>query len=103
MCQDTGTAAIFAKKGEQVWTGANDAEWLSRGVYECFTKENLRYSQVSALDMWKEQNTGTTRVDHSASPSTANAPVSSSGRSVGRLGRSVTTAPCLRICRVMKL
>jgi fumarate hydratase, class I len=59
MCQDTGTAAIFAKKGEQVWTGANDAEWLSRGVYECFTKENLRYSQVAALDMWNEVNTGT--------------------------------------------
>jgi fumarate hydratase class I len=59
MCQDTGTAAVFAKKGEQVWTGANDAEWLSRGVYEAFTKENLRYSQVAPLDMWKETNTGT--------------------------------------------
>ena len=59
MCQDTGTAAIFGKKGGQVWTGANDAEWLSRGVYECFTRENLRYSQVSATDMWNEVNTGT--------------------------------------------
>jgi fumarate hydratase class I len=59
MCQDTGTAAVFAKKGEQVWTGANDAEWLSRGVYDCFTKENLRYSQVAPLDMWNEVNTGT--------------------------------------------
>ena len=59
MCQDTGTAAIYAKKGEQVWTGSNDAEWLSRGVYECFTKENLRYSQVAPLDMWNEVNTGT--------------------------------------------
>jgi fumarate hydratase, class I len=59
MCQDTGTAAVFAKKGEQVWTGANDAEWLSRGVYECFTKENLRYSQVAPIDMWNEVNTGT--------------------------------------------
>jgi fumarate hydratase class I len=59
MCQDTGTAAVFAKKGEQVWTGVNDAEWLSRGVYECFTKENLRYSQVAPLDMWNEVNTGT--------------------------------------------
>src|SRR5215213_7808021 len=47
MCQDTGTCAIFAKKGQQVWTGANDAEWLSRGVYEAYTKENLRYSQVA--------------------------------------------------------
>jgi len=59
MCQDTGTAAIFAKKGQQVWTGANDAEWIARGVYDCFTKENLRYSQVAPLDMWKEVNTGT--------------------------------------------
>ncbi|MDA0663084.1 MAG: fumarate hydratase, partial [Proteobacteria bacterium] len=40
MCQDTGTAIVMGKKGQQVWTGANDAEWLSRGVYECYTKEN---------------------------------------------------------------
>jgi fumarate hydratase class I len=59
MCQDTGTATIVAKKGQQVWTGANDAEWLSRGVYDAFTKENLRYSQVAPLDLWKEVNTGT--------------------------------------------
>ena len=59
MCQDTGTCAIFAKKGQQVWTGANDAEYLSKGVYECYTKENLRYSQVAPLDMFKEVNTGT--------------------------------------------
>jgi fumarate hydratase class I len=59
MCQDTGTAAIFAKKGQQVWTGANDAEWIAKGVYECFTKENLRYSQTAPLDMWREVNTGT--------------------------------------------
>src|SRR5471030_1698544 len=59
MCQDTGTAAIFGKKGQQVWTGSNDAEALARGVYECFTTENLRYSQVAPLDMWRETNTGT--------------------------------------------
>jgi fumarate hydratase class I len=59
MCQDTGTCAIFAKKGQQVWTGANDAEALARGVYECYTKENLRYSQVAPLDMFREANTGT--------------------------------------------
>ncbi len=58
-CQDTGTATIVAKKGQQVWTGANDAEWLSRGVFECYTKENLRYSQTAPLDLWKEVNTGT--------------------------------------------
>src|SRR6188474_1350062 len=59
MCQDTGTAAVFAKKGQQVWTGVNDAEWISKGVYDCFTKENLRYSQTAPLDMWNEVNTGT--------------------------------------------
>ncbi len=59
MCQDTGTAAVFAKKGQQVWTGANDAEWISKGIYDCFTKENLRYSQTAPTDMWNEVNTGT--------------------------------------------
>ena len=59
MCQDTGTCAIFAKKGQQVWTDANDAEFLSKGVYETYTKENLRYSQVAPVDLFKEVNTGT--------------------------------------------
>jgi fumarate hydratase class I len=58
-CQDTGTATIVAKKGQQVWTGGDDAEWLSKGVYECYTQENLRYSQTAALDMYKELNTKT--------------------------------------------
>ena len=58
-CQDTGTATVVAKKGQQVWTGANDAEWISRGIYETYTKENLRYSQTAPLDMWNEVNTGT--------------------------------------------
>ncbi len=59
ICQDTGTATIMGKKGQQVWTGANDEEWLSKGVYATYTKENLRYSQTAALDMYKEVNTGT--------------------------------------------
>jgi fumarate hydratase class I len=59
MCQDTGTCSIFGKKGQQVWTAANDAEALSRGVYEAYTKENLRYSQVAPTDMYREVNTGT--------------------------------------------
>jgi fumarate hydratase, class I len=59
MCQDTGTCSIMGKKGQQVWTEGNDAESLSKGVYECYTKENLRYSQVAPLDMFKETNTGT--------------------------------------------
>ncbi len=58
-CQDTGTAAIFAIRGQQVWTGADDAAALSQGVYEAYTRENLRYSQNAPLDMWREVNTGT--------------------------------------------
>ncbi len=58
-CQDTGTAIIMGKKGQQVWTGADDAAHLSQGVYDCYTKENLRYSQTTPLDMYKETNTGT--------------------------------------------
>ncbi len=59
ICQDTGTAIIMGKKGQNVWTGANDAEALSKGVYKTYTEENLRYSQTVALDMYTEKNTGT--------------------------------------------
>ncbi len=58
-CQDTGTATIIGKKGQQVWTGGGDAEALSKGVYELYTEENLRYSQTIPLDMYKEKNSGT--------------------------------------------
>lgn len=57
-CQDTGTATIVAKKGQQVWTGGNDHEALTRGVFQTFTEENLRYSQVVAMDMYTEKNSG---------------------------------------------
>jgi fumarate hydratase class I len=58
-CQDTGTATVIAKKGQQVWTGANDAEYLSKGIYQTYTEENLRYSQTVPLDMYEEVNSGT--------------------------------------------
>ncbi|NPA36294.1 MAG: fumarate hydratase [Chlorobi bacterium] len=58
-CQDTGTAIVIGKKGENVWTGANDAEHLSKGVFETYDKNNLRYSQVVPLSMFEEKNTGT--------------------------------------------
>ncbi len=58
-CQDTGTATIIAKKGQQVWTGGGDEEALAMGVFETFTKENLRYSQTVPLDMYTEKNSGT--------------------------------------------
>ncbi len=56
-CQDTGTAIIHGEKGQQVWTGFDDAEALSKGVYKTYTEENLRYSQNAPLDMYKEVNT----------------------------------------------
>jgi len=59
MCQDTGTATIVGKKGQQVWTGANDEEYLSKGVYKTYTEENLRYSQTIPLNMYDEINSGT--------------------------------------------
>lgn len=58
-CQDTGTAIIMGKKGQQVWTDGNDEEALSRGVYNTFVNENLRYSQNAPLNMYDEVNTGT--------------------------------------------
>ncbi|EKT60746.1 fumarate hydratase [Providencia burhodogranariea] len=58
-CQDTGTTTIVAKKGQQIWTDCNDAELLSRGVYNVFKQENLRFSQNAALDMYTEINTDT--------------------------------------------
>ncbi|MBQ9475686.1 MAG: fumarate hydratase, partial [Bacteroidales bacterium] len=56
-CQDTGTAIIHGEKGQQVWTGFEDEEALSRGVYETYTQENLRYSQNAPLNMYDEVNT----------------------------------------------
>lgn len=58
-CQDTGTATVFAKKGQQVWTGGNDEEAISLGVFKTYTEENLRYSQTIPLDMYREKNSGT--------------------------------------------
>ena len=58
MCQDTGTAIVIGKKGQQVWTGASDEEALSRGVFKAYTETNLRYSQNAPLSMYDEQNTG---------------------------------------------
>ncbi|MBO9524396.1 MAG: fumarate hydratase [Nocardioidaceae bacterium] len=59
MCQDTGTAIVMGKKSEGVLTGADDAEWISRGVYDAYTKLNLRYSQLAPLTTYEEKNTGT--------------------------------------------
>jgi fumarate hydratase class I len=58
-CQDTGTATVFGKKGQQVWTGAKDEEYLSKGIYRTYQEENLRYSQTAPLNMYTEVDTGT--------------------------------------------
>ncbi|HCO7566022.1 TPA: class I fumarate hydratase [Escherichia fergusonii] len=70
-CQDTGTATIIASKGQNIWTGVNDAEYLSKGIYTTFQENNLRYSQNAPLDMYNEINTQTNlpaQIDISATP-----------------------------------
>jgi len=57
-CQDTGTATIVAKKGQQVWTGGGDEAALSKGVWKTYLEENLRYSQTIPLSMFEEKNSG---------------------------------------------
>ncbi|WP_106402979.1 fumarate hydratase [Actinocorallia populi] len=59
MCQDTGTAIVMGKRGQHVLTDGNDEAHLSRGVYDAYTRLNLRYSQMAPLTMWEEKNTGT--------------------------------------------
>jgi len=58
-CQDTGTAIIMGKKGEDVYTGVNDAEHFSKGVYNTYDKQNLRFSQIVPFSMLEEKNSGT--------------------------------------------
>ncbi|TMQ91216.1 fumarate hydratase [Actinomadura soli] len=58
MCQDTGTAIVMGKRGQHVLTDGNDEEHISRGVYDAYTKLNLRYSQMAPVTMWDEKNTG---------------------------------------------
>ncbi|MBA8268478.1 class I fumarate hydratase [Escherichia fergusonii] len=70
-CQDTGTATIIASKGQNIWTGVNDTEYLSKGIYTTFQENNLRYSQNAPLDMYNEINTQTNlpaQIDISATP-----------------------------------
>ena len=58
-CQDTGTAIVVAKKGQDVWVNGHDEEALSRGIFQTYHDTNLRYSQVAPLTMYEEKNTGT--------------------------------------------
>ncbi|MFN5634625.1 MAG: fumarate hydratase [Flavobacteriia bacterium] len=57
-CQDTGTAIVMAKKGEDVYTGADDAEYLSKGIFNTYQQRNLRYSQIVPISMFDEKNSG---------------------------------------------
>ncbi|MFI7368186.1 fumarate hydratase [Streptomyces sp. NPDC050149] len=58
MCQDTGTAIVMGKRGQNVLTSGGDEEALSHGIFDAYTKLNLRYSQMAPLNMWDEKNTG---------------------------------------------
>ncbi|MFV2087635.1 fumarate hydratase [Micromonospora sp. LOL_021] len=59
MCQDTGTAIVMGKRGRHVLTDGTDEQAIAQGVYEAYTKLNLRYSQLAPITMWEERNTGT--------------------------------------------
>ncbi len=58
MCQDTGTAIVMGKKGQHVFTGFNDEETISRGIFDTYLTSNLRYSQLAPLSLFEEKNTG---------------------------------------------
>ena len=57
-CQDTGTGICIGKKGQYVWTDGKDEAAISRGIFNAYTRRNLRYSQVAPVDMFNEKNTG---------------------------------------------
>lgn len=59
MCQDTGTAIVIGKRGQHVLTPGDDERAISRGVFDAYTRLNLRYSQMAPVTMWEERNTGT--------------------------------------------
>lgn len=59
LCQDTGTSIVYAKKGQAVWTNADDEAQITKGIYSAFKKENLRYSQMAPISLYEEKNTGT--------------------------------------------
>ncbi|MCW8969763.1 MAG: fumarate hydratase [Rhodospirillales bacterium] len=74
MCQDTGTAIIVGKRGQNVWVDGNDEAALAEGVQKTYAEDNLRYSQVAPLDMFTEKNTGTNlpaQIDLYATPGNA--------------------------------
>ena len=58
LCQDTGTAIVIGKRGQHLWTGFSEEEALSKGIFQAYTKNNLRYSQNAPLTMYNEKNTG---------------------------------------------
>src|SRR6476660_292337 len=58
MCQDTGTAIVMGKRGQNVLTQGGDEAALSHGIFDAYTKLNLRYSQMAPITMWEEKNTG---------------------------------------------
>ena len=59
MCQDTGTMLVMGKRGQHVLTQGRDEIGIANGIYDAYTRLNLRYSQMAPLTMWEEKNTGT--------------------------------------------
>ena len=95
-CQDTGTAIVIGKKGENVFTGANDEEAFSAGVYDVYTGTNLRYSQLAPLSLYEEQNTRTNlpaQVELYATPGTSTSSCSSPRAAGPPTRRSCTNRP----------
>ena len=99
MCQDTGTAIVMGKKSEGVLTGADDGEAISRGVYDAYTKLNLRYSQLAPLTTYEEKNTGTNlpaQIELYSTPHDGREAASTSSSSWPRAAARPTSRSCSR-------
>ena len=97
MCQDTGTAIVMGKRGQHVLTDGRDEEHISRGVYDAYTRLNLRYSQMAPLTMWEEKNTGSNlpaQIELYADPTAAR--TSTSSCSWPRAAARPTSRSCTR-------
>ena len=106
MCQDTGTAIVFGKKGQRVWVEGDEEEALAWGVHRTYTETNLRYSQMAPLSMFEEVNTGNNlpvQFDIMAAPGEHHAdefsPRCSSPRAAARPTRRSCSRKPARSCR----
>ena len=98
MCQDTGTAIVFGKKGQRVWTGGGEDAALAGGIHRTYTETNLRYTQMAPLSMFEEVNTGNNlpaQIDIMAEPGrrVPQVPVHRQGRRLGQQELPVPADP----------